>query len=289
MTYTNTKKWEFKASEIAELAKTKTTIQISEYYKVTRRHMANVLSRLSIKPAKYGDIWHARKEEIAVMAKDRTISEMAEHYGISSDGMRRVVKRLGVEYATGHGELKKTKEYKALLSELGKTMTTSQIADHLGKDREYLRFYMKKHGIAFQANQRHDSGFWDAEKPKLIEMIDSGMTTAEIAEKYSCTPKRIRSIFARKGIKIKRNRKIKEKQELVKKTKKVKTESVKPVIKKTTELKQTKVFTFEKKQAKIVFPEGLKIQVIKPNKCNDWRNAMARPPLSSHKEISWRY
>lgn len=280
------KKWVPHAQKLSEQAKTMTALQISKEWGCARSTMNHVLNALKIKAYNPNDRWRDSLPQLIELAKGMTSKQLAQHYGLNVDSMRQILRAYSVKPKPDLERFKMDDGYKARIIELGKTKTIAQIAKEVGKSYETIRKYLVSNKIVFVESQMHPAGFWQAQHEIVVEMMKT-KTTKEIAAHYGVSPKTMRSIFCRLGLKV-TTRSHPQKKASTPRAKKPK-DFKSPVIKKTTELKQTKVFTFEKQKAKIVFPEGLKVQVIKPNTCNDWRNAMARPSLSTHKEISWRY
>lgn len=278
--------WEARCKEIKDIAHKTTKKKFADMFGVSVQTITFWFGQFGLKAYNPQDKWDGMIDELNERASQMTAKQMAQHYEITADSMREVLRVRGITPLKDKLGVPVSDEYLAKVKELSKTMTAKQAAKSLKRPESTIRAMAKRHNIEFvKQRDKRPHKFWIGEREKIEALVKQGVPTNEIGKMYDEDAKAIRSVFTRLGIKRRELEVVAKKQPKPKQARKPRLK--KQVVKKTTEIKQTKVFTLEKKPVQIIYPEGLQIQVIRNSDNGDYRNVMARPSLTSKRNMAW--
>ena len=222
--------------------------------------------------------WYGNPKALNNAVEKYSVDEVAEKYGVKRDTVFVTCKRLGIVIP------KKADETEKLLKSVLKRnpkMTARQLSDATGVSIKTIIGRASRGQIVVSREREHGNPI-DLERAK--EMCKT-MSIRQMHQEFKVGFARMSRFLKEHGLQSNTQ----WHAQAVKAGKIQHWTQRNGVIKKRVESTKKKETTSIAKAENIIWPDSVKIQVIKPGKCDDWRNVMTREPLTKHKEISWRY
>ncbi len=188
--------WQDRKAELQQDAMVMTNAQLEEKYQVVTGRISDLLWRLGIKRKPAAISWSTRLDELKTLAASKCPRDLAIHFGTTLDNIHAALGRYKIK-AVQAVQKSKLEVIIVELLRVTPTITEVELVEKSGASPRTVRRHLARMNLL----QPTESVWGDKRKAEIMQMLNSGMRAAPIAEHYGVSLLYLRKRMYLLGIK----------------------------------------------------------------------------------------